>query len=98
MLNGIVTVEGYDVLGSDVISAAGYGLAIVNPPALPDNPYLGFTFPVLRGSFGVPDFAGSGRKIYRDGVIVIPPYAGSTYDFVVVWKPAAVGLDWYLQY
>lgn len=98
VLTGVVNVEGYQVITTDVINAAGYGLGITNPPALPLNPYLGYTFPVIRGGFGVPDFAGSGRKIYRDGVLVFPPYSGGVYDFVVIWSSASVGLNWYLQY
>lgn len=97
-LSGTVVASGYQVLGTDAIGAGGYGLGIVNPPSLPLNPYMGYTFPVLPGSFGVPRFAGSGRKLYRDGVVVFPPYDGNTYDFVVVWSVNSVGLEWYLQW
>lgn len=97
-ISGSVSVLGYQVLTNDVLTSAGYGLGIVNPPALPLNPYFGFTFPVLPGSFGIPRFAGTGRKIYRDGVIVFPPYNPASYDFVVIWASPALGLDWYLQW
>lgn len=97
-LTGTVTNEGYSVLSSIVLSGAGYGLAITTLPALPVNPYFGFTFPVLPSDGFSPRFSGSGRKVYRDGVIVIPPYPEGTYDIVVVWRQEAIGRGWYLQW
>lgn len=97
-LSGVIVASGYRVLTSAVLTSAGYGLAITNPPALPLNPYYGFSFPVIDFTSPVTRFAGSGRKIYRDGVIVFPPYADGTYDVVVVWSNAAIGRSYFLQW
>lgn len=97
-LSGVVTTSGYRVLTTAVLTAAGYGLAVTNPPSLPLNPYYGFTFPVVQLTSPSVRLAGIGRKLYRDGAIVFPPYPDGTYDVIVVWSASAVGRNYYLQW
>lgn len=97
-ITGSVVQEGYQVIYSAEIQGYGYALAISNPPQLPENPYFGYTYPLQVDPGGNPPMSGMGRKIYRDGVFVFPPYAGVLYDLVVIWRAPSVGLNWYLRW
>ena len=97
-LSGTVMQPGYETVATVQIEGFGYGVHVIAPPPLPSNPYMGYSFPKLLAVDGFSWLAGSGRKLFRDGVIVFPPYPGITYDVVVIWANSAVGLDWQLQY
>ena len=97
-ITGTVQAPGYERIATIQVESFGYGLVVYPPPQLPLNPYMGFTFPVFEGvQFGT-QLAGLGRKIFRDGVIVFPPYPGNTYGIIAIWSNNAVGKDWSLQY
>lgn len=97
-LSGTVTSKGYDVLASIQVGTAGYGLVVYPSPPLPENPYMGFTFPIIESVEPNIFLAGQGRKMFRDGAIVFVPFPGNVWDIVAIWSSSAVGKDWTLQY
>lgn len=97
-LTGVVAEAGYEVLAQVVLQSFGYGLVVYPVPALPLNPYMGFTFPVIESLIPGVLLASQGRKMYRDGAIVIPSYVNTGHAVIAIWSPNAVGRSWSLQY
>ena len=97
-LTGVISTPGYEVLAQAVISQFGYGLVTFPVPAIPSNPYAGYTFAILESVVSGVNMASSGRKMYRDGAIVFVPYPDQNYAIVAIWSPNAVGRSWSLQY
>lgn len=97
-VTGSISVEGYQVLVTDVISAQGGGMAITDPPSLPLNPLFGYCFLVLPQSFPQARFAWDVKGVWRDGIIFFPPYPGAVYDVVFIAKPSSIGKTWLVQY
>lgn len=94
---GTITQIGYQVLHTGIVGGSGMGFAISVSPPLPSNPCYGVVMLVLDQINPPYRFVGAHKSVWRDGVVVFPPYGDVPYDIVFVAKPPAIGKDFYIQ-
>jgi hypothetical protein len=95
-LSGTITQVGYQVLHTAVIGSGGMGF-VVTPPPLPANPCYGVFMLVIDQANPAYRFVATHKTVWRDGVVLFPPYPDISYDLVFVARPASIGRDFFIQ-
>lgn len=96
-VTGVINQLGYQVLHTGSVGSYGMGFVVSPSPPLPENPCYGVVMLVIDQVQPPYRFVGAHKSVWRDGVVVFPPYPDIPYDVVFVAKSTALGKGFYIQ-